>query len=296
MTGAAGIGPVMITGAAGQLGYELQRTAPHGMVLLPVDLAELDLTVADAVEAYIAAHRPAVILNAAAYTAVDKAEEQPALARLVNVTAAAHVAQSAHRHGARMVQISTDFVFGGATARPWLPSDAPAPESVYGATKRDGEKVVLDTLGSQALVLRTAWLYSEHGSNFVRTMLRLMRERDEVRVIADQIGTPTWANSLARTLWSAAARPLVYGTLHWTDAGVASWYDFAVAIQEEALQRGLLARVVPVTPIHTAAYPTPARRPAYSVLDKRDTTERLGEFPVHWRTNLRLMLDELANA
>jgi dTDP-4-dehydrorhamnose reductase len=195
-----------------------------------------------------------------------------------------------------MIQISTDFVFSGATDRPWQPDDETAPVSVYGNTKREGERAVLDALGAQALVIRTAWLYSSHGGNFVRTMLRLMREREEVRVIADQIGSPTWANSLARTIWAAVARPEVAGILHWTDAGVASWYDFAVAIQEEALTLGLLTRAVPVSAITTGDYPAPARRPSYSVLDTTMTTRALGETPLHWRTNLRQMLREIADA
>ncbi len=288
--------PVIVTGAAGQLGYELQRTVPAGTSVVAVDIDQLDLTAPDAVEAFVAAHQPAAIINAAAYTAVDRAEEQPTLAYAVNVVAAATLAQSAARHGARMIQISTDFVFGVGTGRPWYPDDVTAPQSVYGTTKRDGERAVLDVLGSQALVIRTAWLYSAHGGNFVKTMLRLMRERDDVRVIADQIGTPTWANSLARTLWAAVARPHVSGVLHWTDAGVASWYDFAVAIQEEALALGLLTRAVPVSAITTEDYPTPARRPSYSVLDKTATTRALGETPTQWRANLRQMLGELDHA
>ena len=286
-------GPVMITGAAGQLGYELQRTAPGDCVLLPVDIDQLDLTDEDAVEGFIRTHRPATIINGAAYTAVDKAESEPAMAQKVNVTAAEALARAAHRHGARMIQISTDFVFGGATSRPWRPDDVTSPQSVYGTTKRDGESGVRAALGDRALVIRTAWLYSAHGGNFVKTMLRVMRERDDVRVIADQVGTPTWANSLARTLWAAVARPDVSGTLHWTDAGVASWYDFAVAIQEEAIVRGLLDRAVPIYAIPTSAYPTPAVRPSYSVLDKSDTTRLLGAEPMHWRVNLRQMLDEV---
>lgn len=288
--------PVMITGAAGQLGYELQRTVPAGASVLAVDIDTLDLTNATAVDAFVAAHRPSVIINGAAYTAVDKAEEQPAIAEAVNVAAAQSLAESARRHGARMIQISTDFVFGGASGLPWTPRDPTAPQSVYGRTKRDGENATLSTLGDGALVIRTAWLYSAHGGNFVKTMLRLMSERDEVRVIADQIGTPTWANSLANTIWAAVARPGVAGILHWTDAGVASWYDFAVAIQEEAVSRRMLTRVVPIRAIPTSAYPTPAQRPTYSVLDKSETESALGVTPVHWRTNLRLMLDELTNA
>lgn len=287
---------VMITGAAGQLGYELQRTAPPRTRMIAVDIDTLDLTAPDAVEACIGRHRPAVIVNGAAYTAVDRAESEPDRAHAVNATAAASLAESARRHGARVIQISTDFVFGGATARPWRPDDAPAPQSVYGRTKRDGEEAVRSVLGDRALVIRTAWLYSAHGGNFVKTMLRVMSEREDVRVIADQVGTPTWANSLARTIWAAVDRPDVGGVLHWTDAGVASWYDFAVAIQEEALARGLLQRATPVHAIPTSAYPTAASRPSYSVLDKTETTRLLGEEPVHWRVNLRRMLDEVQHA
>jgi dTDP-4-dehydrorhamnose reductase len=288
--------PVMITGSAGQLGYELQRTAPPGTAILAIDIAELDLTAPAAVDAFIAEHRPSVIINGAAFTAVDKAEAEQDMAYAVNVTAAKALAEAARRHDARMIQISTDFVFGGATARPWRPGDPTAPESVYGATKRDGEAAVLSTLAEKALVIRTAWLYSAHGGNFVKSMLRLMAERDEVRVIVDQVGTPTWANSLAHAIWAAVARPDVCGILHWTDAGVASWYDFAVAIQEEALTRRLLSRAVPIFAIPTTTYPTPARRPSYSVLDKSETTRLLDITPVHWRINLRHMLDELAHA
>lgn len=285
----------MVTGAAGQLGWELQRAAPDGLPLLAVDVAELDLTRAADVDDFIAEHRPSVIINGAAFTAVDKAEEQQALAHAVNVTAAGTLAEAARRSDARMIQISTDFVFGGATALPWRPSDMTAPASVYGVTKRDGEAAVLSCLGERALVIRTAWLYSTHGSNFVKTMLRLMQEREEVRVVADQVGTPTWARSLAHTIWAAVNRPAVSGILHWTDAGVASWYDFAVAIQEEAVARRLLSRAVPVLAIPSSSYPTPARRPSYSVLDTSETTRLLATTPVHWRVNLRHMLDELVH-
>jgi dTDP-4-dehydrorhamnose reductase len=290
------IGPVLITGAAGQLGYELQRTVPSGVTVLAVDIAQLDLTNSAAVTAFIATHRPSVVINGAAYTAVDRAEEQPTIAHAVNVDAAASLATAAKQHDARMIQISTDFVFGPSTGVPRRTDDTPAPQSVYGQTKLDGERAVLDTLGRRALVVRTAWLYSAHGANFVKTMLRLMAERDELRIIADQIGTPTWANSLARTIWAAVAAPHVAGVLHWTDAGVASWYDFAVAIQEEGIARKQLTRAIPVHAISSAEFPTPAKRPAYSVLDKSDTMRALNVVPTHWRVNLRHMLDELAHA
>ena len=286
---------VMITGAAGQLGFELQRSAPAGTEILALDIEQLDLTDDVAVDACVAGEMPSVIINCAAYTAVDRAESQPEMAEAVNVIAVKVLAIAAKQHGARMIQISTDFVFGAGNGVPWTPSDLTDPQSVYGRTKRDGERAVLDVLGSDALVIRTAWLYSAHGGNFVKTMLRLMAERDEVRVIADQIGTPTWAHSLACTIWAAVDRPNVSGILHWTDAGVASWYDFAVAIQEEGVARGLLTRRVPVLAIPTTDYPTPATRPSYSVLDKKDTVTLLGITPAHWRVNVRHMLDELLN-
>ena len=287
---------VMITGAAGQLGFELQRSAPAGTEILALDIEQLDLTDDVAVDACVAGEMPSVIINCAAYTAVDRAESQPEMAEAVNVTAVNALAIAAKQHGARMIQISTDLVFGAGNGVPWTPSDLTDPQSVYGRTKRDGERAVLDALGSNALVIRTAWLYSAHGGNFVKTMLRLMAERDEVRVIADQIGTPTWASSFAHTIWAAVEQPAATGILHWTDAGVASWYDFAVSIQEEALARGLLTGAVPVHAIPTSEYPTPARRPSYSVLDKSETTRVLGITPLHWQANLRLMLDEMANA
>jgi dTDP-4-dehydrorhamnose reductase len=197
------------------------------------------------------------------------------------------------RTGARLVHLSTDFVFDGSSGRPYTPRDRPAPLGVYGRTKLASEQVALG-LGEQAVVVRTAWVYSRHGQNFVRTMLQLMREQDGVGVVSDQVGTPTWARSLAEALWAVAGLPSLHGVLHWTDAGVASWYDFAVAIQEEALAAGLLERAVPVRPLSSREYPTAARRPAYSVLSKGESWAVLGFTPPHWRVNLRLMLQELA--
>lgn len=282
---------VLLTGAAGQLGWELQRTVPQGVALVAVDAAGLDITDSQAVARLVAEERPQAIINAAAYTAVDKAEAEPERARLVNAQGAAHLAQAAKAHDAFLVQLSTDFVFDGASSRPYGPADPPGPLGVYGASKLAGEQAVQQVLGEACAIIRTAWLYSAHGHNFVKTMLRLMAERDEVRVVADQIGTPTWAHGLAAAVWQLTCRSLP-GIHHWSDAGVASWYDFAVAIQEEAVALGLLDRTIPVVPITTADYPTPARRPAYSVLDKAATWALLGGAAPHWRVQLRRMLHE----
>jgi dTDP-4-dehydrorhamnose reductase len=287
-------GRALITGAGGQVGLELQETAPDGWTVAACRSDELDVTRADAVRAAFHRHRPTVVIHAAAYTAVDAAESNADLAEAVNERGTAHVADAAREMGARLVLVSTDFVFDGGQGRPYAPGDAPNPLGVYGRSKLAAAREAARILGGQALVVRTAWVYSRHRQNFVRTMLRLMSERSEVRVVADQVGTPTWARSLAEALWAAAARPELSGVLHWTDAGVASWYDFAVAIHEEALALGLLSREVRVRPIRTEDFPTPATRPAFSVLEKGSSWAALGRTPPHWRVNLRLMLQGLA--
>lgn len=278
----------LITGAHGQVGRALQATAPAGFEVVALASADLDIGNADAVATRVASTRPDVILNAAAYTAVDKAESDAEAALRVNGDAAGILAKAARSVGARLVHISTDFVFDGQSSSPYA-VDAPVnPLGVYGRTKLAGEQAA----GPDALIVRTAWVYGSTGANFVRTMLRLMAERDEVRVVADQIGTPTAAGSLAQALWALHAAG-AKGLFHYTDSGAASWYDFAVAIQEEAFALGLLDRRVPVIPIATSDYPTPARRPAYSVLDKSRALAVLGGPAPHWRTNLRLVLEEI---
>jgi len=276
---------VLITGANGQLGGALQRLAPAYAETNAMDVEDCDLTDLPMLRARLTVEAPDIILNAAAYTAVDKAEGEEALARAINTDAVGVMAEAMAATGGKLVHVSTDFVFDGASARPYRPDDMRHPLSVYGRTKAGGE----DLLGSRDLLVRTAWVYEAGGANFVRTMIRLMKEREELNVVADQIGSPTWASGLARTIWALVAAEAT-GTFHHSDAGVASWYDFAVAIAEEASALGMLARVPSIRPISTADYPTPARRPAFSLLDSSATRPLLGEEPVHWRSNLRLML------
>ena len=277
----------LITGVRGQLGGALVAAAPEGWTIIAADRAKLDLADASSVRARIITERPDVVLNAAAYTAVDRAESEEDLARAINAEAVAALVTALEETGGRLVQVSTDFVFDGTSPRAYQPGDTRNPLSAYGRTKAEGEQALRD----QDLLLRTAWVYSAGGANFVRTMLRLMREREELRVVADQIGCPTWAPDLARTIWGLVTAG-ASGTFHHSDAGVASWYDFAVAIQEEALATGLLSRPIPVQPIATSDYPTPATRPAFSLLDCSATRALLDDGYTHWRANLRLMLEE----
>lgn len=280
---------VLVAGSGGQLGRALAASVPADATLLAPPEAEFDICNADQVAAVVAAARPDLVINAAAWTAVDKAEAEEAAALAVNATAVGHLAKAAATAGARFVQVSTDYVFDGQACRPYAPDTPPAPASAYGRTKLAGE-VAAQSLHPAALIIRTAWVYAAVGNNFVHTMLRLMASRDELRVVGDQIGTPTHAASLARAIWALQGHS---GIFHWTDAGIASWHDFAVAIQDEALALGLLTRAVPVIPIRTEDYPTPARRPAWSVLDKTSAYAIAGPAR-HWRHELVDCLKEIA--
>jgi dTDP-4-dehydrorhamnose reductase len=284
----------LITGADGQVGRELQSTAPAGWLLASCTGHDLDVTDLAAVRDAFKRKRPDIVFNAAAYTAVDTAEADAERAGAVNSAGAANVALAARENGARMVHLSTDFVFDGRQGHPYAPDDGPNPLSVYGRTKLAGEREVTRISEGAALIVRTAWLYSAQGRNFVLTMLGLMGKQERLEVVSDQTGTPTWTRSLARALWAAAERPGMRGIHHWTDAGAATWYDFAVAIQEEAVWLKLLSRAVPISPVLTKELPRPAARPTYSVLDKTATWKALGLMAPHWRVNLRLMLGELS--
>lgn len=288
---------VLVTGSNGQLGYELARTCPASVTLLQADVAELDIADSAVVSHYIATQAPDVVINAAAYTQVDKAEQESELACKINAVGPENLARAlADQPRRRLLQVSTDYVFAGNAHRPYS-IDAPvAPLGVYGASKLAGETAVTELLPDRSVIIRTAWLYSARGANFVKTMLKLMAEREQLTVIADQIGSPTWGNGLARALWDVVANPAIRGVHHWTDAGVASWYDFAVAIQEEGQRLGLLSKAIPIRPIRTEDYPTPARRPNYSVLDKSALWAALGYNAPHWREALRSMMAELLDA
>jgi dTDP-4-dehydrorhamnose reductase len=287
---------VLITGAAGQVGSALLQRPPPDAHLLALTHAQCDIGDRVAVQAVITRFRPEVVINAAAYTAVDRAEDEPEMAAAINVRGPANLAHAVQTiPDGRLLHISSDYVFDGRSASPYRPDDAPHPLSVYGSTKLAGEQAVLEVLSQRAVVLRTAWVYAAQGRNFLLTMLRLMRERGTVSVVADQHGSPTSADSIASALWAIARRPDLHGVQHWTDAGADSWFGFACAIAEEAHAVGLLTARPAVTAITTAQYPTRAHRPANSVLDTTATVAALGFAPAPWRENLRAVLQRMTN-
>ena len=280
---------VLVTGAGGQLGRALVARAPGHVGIVAATSKKLDISDGDAVLAFVERERPGLILNAAAYTAVDQAESDAERAAAVNDRGVANLVAAAESVGAGVAHVSTDFVFDGSASRAHAPDAPTAPLGVYGATKLAGE----GHLRAQDLCVRTAWVYAAEGTNFVRTMLRLMGERKELGVVADQIGSPTSADDLADALWRLATQG-ESGLFHFTNSGVASWYDFAVAIRDEGEALGLLPETAArVKPIATADYPTPATRPAFSVLDTRKTAEALGGSAPHWRHSLITVLEQI---
>lgn len=280
---------ILVTGANGQLGVALAKLVPPGFKVISATRATLDITAQQSVFENVGKGEYAGIINAAAYTAVDKAESEPIVAAAVNTEGARNLALAAREFNIPLVHVSTDFVFDGNKGAPYLPLDKRNPQSVYGKTKADGEDAVLAIDGLQASIIRTAWVYSAGDGNFVSTMLRLMGERDSLGVVADQIGSPTFVDGLANACWHfvASDQPGIY---HWTDAGVASWYDFAVAIQDEAINLGMLERRIPIAPLASSQYPTPAVRPSNSVLDKASCWDAMNWTPEHWHVSLQAAL------
>lgn len=288
---------VLITGANGQLGYALQKTAPlfigedkTTVQVIALTRAECDLSQPDALAAILNSYQPDAVINAAAYTAVDKAETDQVLANTVNALAVIAIARWCEQQQIPLIQVSTDFVFDGKKSSPYLPDDHTNPLGVYAQTKCAGERAALENCTS-SYVVRTGWVYCEQGANFAKTMLRLGAERASLGVVADQVGTPTYAVNLAQMIWKLLSLRPEQKIFHFSDAGVASWYDFAVAIFNEAKAQNILAAVPQVKPIATSDYPTPAQRPAYSVLDKQQTWSLLSIAPDHWRNALSQMLD-----
>lgn len=280
---------ILITGCNGQLGNEIQllqaQYAQH--TWLNTDVNELDITDKAAIERFVEANEIDGIVNCAAYTAVDKAESDPQLARKLNADAPAFLAEAVAKRGGWMVQVSTDYVFNGTKHTPYVETDEPCPNSIYGQTKLEGEQAV-SKLCPNTMIIRTAWLYSEFGNNFVKTMIRLGREREQLGVIFDQVGTPTYAHDLATAIMTAIDKGIKPGVYHFSNEGVTSWYDFTKSIHRLA---GI--NTCQVSPLHTAEYPTPACRPAYSVLDKTKIKDAYGIEIPHWEESLAKCIAKL---
>jgi dTDP-4-dehydrorhamnose reductase len=284
---------VLVTGAGGQLGKALLAAAPQGTQLRALAHAALDIAEPAAVAAVFRDFAPQLVINAAGFTAVDDAERAPAAAQRANASGPGVLAAACASAGAWLTHVSTDYVFDGGQNRPYGTGAKPQPLSVYGRTKLEGETAVLAQLPRASTVVRASWLYSARGG-FAARMLALMRTRAQLSVVSDQIGAPTAAHGLAQVLWSLSARRAV-GLCHWCDSGVASWYDFAVAIASIAVELQLLRVAPTITPIVSEDYPTAAARPRYSVLDKRATEKLLGITAPHWSSALRTTLTALTH-
>ena len=282
---------VMVIGANGQLGQCLLPIL-EGYDVIPVSRAELDLTRTDSIAPFVQNAKADYVINLAAYTAVDKAEAETELAHQINEHAVAAMARVCNKLDCPLLHVSTDFVFPGNQSTPYSTEDTCKPIGAYGLSKWAGEEAIRTFHPGKSIILRTAWLYSDVAANFMLSMIRLMNQRDSLGIVCDQVGTPTSAHSLANTILGFL-KSGGEGTYHWTDAGVASWYDFAVAIYEEGLVRGLVPAGVNIAPIFTAEYPTPAQRPSYSVLDKSRTYTAIDAPKVHWRAELRSVMDRL---
>lgn len=295
---------ILLIGSGGQVGQELQQTLPQLGTVTAVSRQSLDLTQLDRIRHLIRETHPHLIVNAAAYTAVDKAETEPDLANRINGDAPTVMAEEAERIGAAFIHISTDYVFDGCKNTPYTEADSPNPLGAYGKSKLLGETGILQIQNQapdfRSVILRTAWVYGALGKgNFVKTMLRLGAEREEVRVVTDQVGTPTWSADIARTITTLASQWFAEeshsptsGIYHFTNSGITSWYDFAVAIFEEAAALGFSLQLQRVVPITTPEYPTPTARPAYSALAWQKIAVLLNAPPPYWRHSLRQMLTE----
>lgn len=274
---------ILVTGANGQLGNEMRVLSAGNSrhTYFFTDVQELDICDEQAVRAYVHDNGIDIIVNCAAYTAVDNAEDNPELCDRLNNIAPGYLARAAQERGAAMIQVSTDYVFDGTAHIPYTEEEPTCPNSVYGSTKLAGEQNVLEHC-ERAMVIRTAWLYSVYGNNFVKTMIRLGKERESLGVIFDQIGTPTYAHDLARAIYAAINKGVVRGIYHFSNEGVCSWYDFTVAIHRLA---GITS--CKVQPLHTAEYPSRAARPHYSVLDKTKIKNTFDIEIPHWEESLK---------
>ena len=278
---------VVLLGAGGQLGYSVQELKPEGIELIGFRSTELDITNEAQLIEKLDAAQPDVIINAAAYTQVDKAEEEPELAFQVNALGPQLISQWVAKNDSRLIHISTDFVFDGKKTTPYVEADQPNPLNVYGKSKLEGEKNILALIPNQSVIVRTSWLYSNYGHNFLNTMLRLFEERDSLSIVDDQIGSPTTTTALAEVLWKVVARVEISGLYHWSCDGAVSWFEFALAIREEAAAIGIARSIIDIAAIKAAQYPSLAERPKFSVMDSAQLNVMIGLPLFDWREHIK---------
>ena len=291
---------LLLTGSQGQLGSTfllLFKNSPltQRFNLYHADINDFDLTDKEATLSALSSYSPSIILNCGAYTAVDEAEDNPKLAEQINGESVGLMSNWCAENSCRLIHLSTDFVFDGSKTTPYSPNDKTNPLGVYGQTKLRGERHILESLPHNGVIIRTSWLYSEFGSNFVRTMLNLMHKEVEINVVDDQIGSPTSTYSLSKVLMRLIEREDVSGVYHWSDGGSISWHDFADQIKNSAFNQGILKRKLRLRPIPTYEYPTKAQRPKYSVLDRSAIVEQLNIDKTEWKSELDKVISNIAN-
>ena len=291
--------PIVVTGACGQLALTIKErwasfSGANEFELVCKDKKQLDITSKDSIEKTFDNQNFSVLINTAAYTAVDKAESEQDKAYILNHLGPENLASYSLKSNSKLIHLSTDFVFSGKKGKPYLTTDLTDPLSVYGKSKRAGEAAILGMNPHLSTVIRTSWLYSPHKNNFVKSMIRLMSEKESLRVVKDQIGSPTSTDSLVDLLFTMLKTEDYSGIYHWSDSGSVSWYDFALVIQDYCIDVGLLKKRIPIIPIGTSQYPTPARRPKYSVMDLSLTIEKYSIEPKPWKESLKRVIERIA--
>lgn len=284
---------VLITGANGQVGKELLYTCPKNINVTALDKNNLDICEYSDVKAAFDKYKPNLVINAAAYTSVEKAEVENDIANKVNRDAVFNLAFECHKNNLRLFHYSTDYIFDGLKKSPYTIYDKPNPINIYGKSKLEGEIKALETCPDNVLVIRTSWVYSKHGNNFVKSMLRLMSNKESIEIITDQIGAPTWARSIADLTWKAVENPSLNGIIHYCDNGATSWFEFAKEIKKEANLLGMINNNISINPITSKEYDSLVNRPQYSVLDCSETLKSMSlDLHINWKTNLKNMLSD----
>lgn len=281
---------VLLIGANGQIGQELIYTCPEKIKLFSYKKHLFDITNKENIKTIVNKHAPDIVINAAAYTSVEEAENNKILAYKVNKEGVSNIAHECSARNIRLIHYSTDYVFDGHKTSPYTPQDETKPLNVYGKSKLEGEKEALLINSNKTLIIRTSWIYSKHGNNFVKTMLVLLKKGNDIEVIRDQIGTPTWARSIANITWECIKNNNLNGIIHYCDNGTTNWYEFARTIQDIALQFEIISNRINIKPISSKQYKSKVNRPAYSVLDCSQCWQLLNVIPDSWETSLYKML------